>query len=192
MTVIQNDSATKLISPRELAARLAQAPAVDLIDVRTPGEFAAVHACSARLFPLDRLDPQAILQSRQGAADEPLYIICKSGARAAKACERFAAAGFASAICVEGGTSAWEQAGLPVVRGRGVISLERQVRIAAGLLVLLGVVGGALLGRWFFAISGAVGAGLVFAGVTDTCAMGMLLSRMPWNQRSCVSSACGK
>ena len=85
-------------------------------------------------------------------------------------------------VCVDGGTEAWEQAGLPVVRGRGVIALDRQVRIAAGLLVLLGVGLSLLVHPAFVAVSAFVGAGLVFAGITDTCGMAMLLAKMPWNQ----------
>ena len=85
---------------------------------------------------------------------------------------------------VEGGTKACEQAGLPLVRGKQVISLERQVRIAAGSLVLTGVILGWFVHPIFFGLSAFVGAGLVFAGVTDTCGMGLLLARMPWNRVS--------
>ena len=74
-------------------------------------------------------------------------------------------------------------AGLPVVRGKKAVSLERQVRIAAGSLVVIGVALGLLVHPVLFGLSGFVGAGLVFAGVTDTCGMGMMLARMPWNRR---------
>ncbi len=84
-------------------------------------------------------------------------------------------------VNVEGGTLAWDQAGYPVIRGRKVMSLERQVRIAAGSLVLTGI-GLSFLHPWLLGISAFVGAGLVFAGITDTCGMGMILARMPWNQ----------
>jgi rhodanese-related sulfurtransferase len=170
------------ITPAGLASLRAEGKAQNLIDVRTPSEYAAVHAQGARLVPLDRLDCAALIQSRQRDG-EPIYVLCKSGGRASKACAQFLAAGFADAVCVEGGTEAWERAGLPVVRGRPVMSLERQVRIAAGSLVLSGVVLGALVHWVFFGLSGFVGAGLVFAGITDSCAMGMLLAKMPWNQR---------
>lgn len=83
---------------------------------------------------------------------------------------------------VEGGTQAWNQAGLPVVRGKKAISLERQVRIAAGLLVVTGSVLGCFVSPHWIGLSAFVGAGLTFAGITDTCGMGMLLARMPWNQ----------
>ena len=83
---------------------------------------------------------------------------------------------------MEGGTSAWQSAGLPVVKGKQVMSLERQVRIAAGALVVLGAVIGHFVHPGGFALSAFVGAGLVFAGITDTCGMGMLIARMPWNR----------
>jgi rhodanese-related sulfurtransferase len=160
---------------------------MDLIDVRTPGEYAAVHATGARLVPLSGLDPKAIAAARQGQPETPIYLICKSGMRAGKAAEQLAAAGIDAAV-VEGGTDAWVAAGLPVVRGQGVISLERQVRIAAGLLVLLGAVLALEVHVWFLGLSAFVGAGLVFAGATDTCGMGMMLARMPWNR----GRTCGK
>jgi rhodanese-related sulfurtransferase len=172
-------------SPVEVFNRGSEGAHPQLIDVRTPVEYAEVHAEGARLIPLDKLEPEAVLSARNGSADEPLYFICKSGSRSAKAVEKFRAAGFPNAISIEGGTTAWEQAGLPVVRGtRKVISLERQVRIGAGLLVLLGVLLGWLVHPWFFGLSAFVGAGLVFAGITDWCGMGMLLATMPWNNRT--------
>ena len=85
---------------------------------------------------------------------------------------------------------AWEQAGLPMRRGPKAVSLERQVRIAAGSLVLLGAVLALTVHPWFALLSAFVGAGLVFSGVTDTCGMGMLLARMPWNQVKEQGMAC--
>ncbi len=85
-------------------------------------------------------------------------------------------------VNVEGGTQAWDQAGLPVVRGQQAMSLERQVRIAAGSLVVLGSALGAFVSPYWIGLAAFVGAGLVFAGITDTCGMGMLLARMPWNK----------
>jgi rhodanese-related sulfurtransferase len=166
-----------------------------LIDVRTPAEFAQVHAEGARSVPLDTLDPAAVMSTLGASAGAPLYVLCKSGARAAAACGKFHAGGFTNVFCVEGGTDAWERAGLPVVRGPGkVISLERQVRIAAGSLVLAGVLLGWLVHPGFYALCALIGGGLVFAGVTDWCGMGMLLARMPWNTRvappSDVAAAC--
>jgi rhodanese-related sulfurtransferase len=170
------------ISAKELADRC-QSCNVELIDVRTPAEFEECHAVAARCVPLDRLDPKAVMAARPDPSD-PLYVICRSGSRAKMACDKFRAAGFDNVVCVEGGTLAWDAAGLPVKRGRKVMSLERQVRIAAGSLVLLGVALGFLVHEALFGLSAFIGAGLVFAGITDTCGMGMLLARMPWNQRA--------
>ena len=92
--------------------------------------------------------------------------------------------GFTQPIVVTGGTLAWIDAGLPVTRGTAkVISLERQVRIVAGALVVTGVVLAQSVNHWFIGLSAFVGAGLVFAGITDFCGMGLLLARMPWNKR---------
>ncbi|MAT71270.1 MAG: sulfurtransferase [Planctomycetaceae bacterium] len=172
------------ISPQELSERLGSDPSAVLIDVRTPAEFREVHATAARNIPLDRITPQDI------DSGKTTYVICRSGSRAEKACEKLLGGGCGNVTNVEGGTQAWEAAGLPVVRGKKTISLERQVRIAAGSLVLIG----ALL-SWFYMpafvwLSAFVGAGLVFAGVTDTCGMGMMLAKMPWNQAG-GESCCG-
>jgi rhodanese-related sulfurtransferase len=178
------------IKPSELEALWRRGEAVDLIDVRTPVEYREVHAEPARLVPLDGLDPGAIMRARNGRGDRPLYIICRSGSRGRQACERFYAAGFTNVVNVEGGTLAWQRAGLPVVRGKKAISLERQVRIAAGSLVVLGTALGALVHPAFLGLSAFVGAGLIFAGVTDTCGMGMILARMPWNRAGQDTMAC--
>jgi rhodanese-related sulfurtransferase len=170
------------VSPAQLGAICESGKKIDLIDVRTPVEFREVHVEFARNVPLDRLDTAAIVQTRNGSSDEPLYVICRSGGRGHKACEKLLAAGLTNVVNVEGGTTACVEAGLPVVRGKKVISLERQVRIAAGLLVLLGVLLGWLVHPVLFGLSAFVGAGLVFAGITDFCGMGLLLARMPWNQ----------
>jgi len=163
-----------------------------LLDVRTPAEYAALHAEGARLVPLDHLDPAELMFARAGAPDEPIYLLCKTGTRAAKAYERFEAAGFHNVHCVDGGTDAWERAGLPVVRGSTkVISLERQVRIVAGSLVFVGVLLGWLVHPALYGLSAFIGAGLVFAGVTDRCGMGILLARMPWNTRAGAGSPSG-
>jgi rhodanese-related sulfurtransferase len=170
------------ISPQELQALRESGVSVELIDVRSPAEFREVHADLARNVPLHTLDPQALLAARNGHAEQPLYVICRSGPRAQQACQKLLDAGCGNVVNVEGGTLAWEQQGLPVVRGKKTISLERQVRIAAGSLVLLGAILGWTVHPAFIGLSAFVGAGLVFAGITDTCGMGLLLARMPWNQ----------
>jgi len=130
------------------------------------------------------------MASRESKNGEPLYLICHAGSRARQACEKFLAAGFTNVVNVEGGTEAYISAGLPVVRGPKTISLERQVRIAAGSLVLIGILLAGFVHPAFVALSAFVGAGLVFVGVTDTCGMGMLLARMPWNQATTNSPTC--
>ena len=169
------------ISPRELDARRANRQAVDLIDVRTPMEYRELHALPSRNVPLDILSPVDIIASR-GGRDGPLYVICQTGARGRRACERLMAAGLTQVVNVEGGPLAWVDGGLPVARGRKGVALERQVRIAAGSLVALGVLLGWLVHPGFIGLAGFVGVGLVFLGVTDTCGMGLILARMPWNR----------
>src|SRR5688572_22425403 len=116
------------ISPTELEAARASGRTVELIDVRTPAEYREVHIDFARNVPLERLTSELRAQSN-GSPREPVYVVCRTGNRAQKACEALIAAGHPAAINVEGGTQAWEAAGLPVTRGRRTISLERQVRI---------------------------------------------------------------
>jgi rhodanese-related sulfurtransferase len=172
-----------LISIPEFKRLFEQGNPLNIFDVRTPAEFAQVHAQGARSMPLDELDPAAIAAQRR-SSDEAVYVICQSGGRAGKACQQLTDAGLANVYSSEGGTAAWEKAGLPVVRGTSkVISLERQVRIAAGALVAIGVALGWTVHRDFLAIPAFVGCGLVFAGITDYCGMGLLLAKMPWNRR---------
>ena len=178
------------ISPQQIADLCKGSTRIDLLDVRTPVEYRELHIANARNVPMDRLDPVAVMQARTGSSEEPLYLICRSGSRGRQACEKFLAAGFTNIINVDGGTLACVEAGLPVVRGKKAISLERQVRIAAGSLVLLGVLLGWLVHPVLLGLSAFVGAGLVFAGVTDTCGMGMLLARMPWNQVKDAPTGC--
>jgi len=181
----------KSVSPVELNKTIASGGLVELLDVRTPGEFESAHVPGARLIPLDELDAGAFLKQR-GQAAQPVYVLCQSGGRARKAIEKLQQAGFGGCVLVEGGTQAWIDAGLPVTRGAtGVISLERQVRIAAGSLVLTGVLLANFVHPGFIGLSAFVGAGLVFAGVTDWCGMGLLLAKLPWNQKSaCASGSC--
>lgn len=174
----------EIVSPAELADVLKGGDAT-LVDVRTPAEFREVHVRGARNVPLDRLNA-ADFQGR----DQKLYVICQKGSRGAKACEQLAAGGVTNVVNVEGGTQACVSAGLPVERGQKSMSLERQVRIAAGSLVVIGTLLGAFVHPYWLGLAAFVGAGLVFAGVTDTCGMGMLLARMPWNQTAGGGASC--
>jgi rhodanese-related sulfurtransferase len=177
------------ITPSELADRRQRGETIDVIDVRTPIEYRTVHCPDARNIPLDRLDPAVVMKDRP--TDRPLFVICQSGGRGRKACERLVAAGFANVVNVDGGTGAWIAAGLPVVRGKSVMSLERQVRIGAGVMVVAGVVMGWFVHPGFLVLSAFVGAGLTIAGLTNWCGMGMLLAKMPWNQGSEESCSTG-
>jgi len=151
------------ITVQELGAMLKDGNSIDLIDVRTPGEFQEIHVS-------DR------------DTSRPLYVICRSGARGSQACAKLLQSGIGNVIHVEGGTMAWDKAGLPVVRGQGVISLDRQVRVAAGFLAFCGAVMALTLDPRWALLSGVVGLGLMHAGITNSCMMGLMLARMPWNQ----------
>lgn len=177
------------ISPQQLFELWQTGSKIELVDVRTPVEFEEVHVPFAHNIPLDRLDAAQLTAGRDGSPDR-LYVICRSGSRGQQACAKLHAQGRVQVVNIDGGTQAWEQAGLPVVRGKKAISLERQVRIAAGSLVLIGVVLGAFIHPYLLGLAAFVGAGLVFAGITDTCGMGMLLARMPWNQVAAPSANC--
>lgn len=175
----------KTIPPSELQTLLSQRPNLALLDVRTPLEFAEVHVPQARNEPLDRLDPELLLDTGRITLGEPAYLLCRSGQRAKAAAEKLKSVGFENSIVIDGGTLAWIEAGLPVERGEvKVISLERQVRIAAGAIVASGVLLSYFVHPAFIWLSGFVGAGLVFAGITDWCGMGLLLAKAPWNQRT--------
>ena len=174
----------KTVSPAHLQQLLDSHAGLTLIDVRTPLEFAEVHVPQARNEPLDQLDPKTLLASGQLPKEQPVYLLCRSGGRASKAAEQFAKAGHDIGVVVEGGTLAWIDAGLPVNRGTTkVISLEHQVRIVAGSLVLTGVLLAIFVHPYFIGLSAFVGAGLVFAGITDWCGMGLLLAKFPWNSK---------
>jgi rhodanese-related sulfurtransferase len=182
----------KLIPVHELETLLTNGAPVDLIDVRTPAEFAGIHVPGARLAPLEALDCGALLaehnKARYGA---PIYILCHSGARARKAAAKFAGAGFEECVVVEGGTQAWAEAGLPVERGaRAVLPLDRQLQIAIGILVLAGALLSQFVNHAWIWLSGFIGCGLIFAGLSGVCALRMVIARMPWNQVT-TKSCCG-
>lgn len=164
---------------------------VRLVDVRSPAEYESVHIDGAESQPLDRLAPDVIQSAGQDGG--PCVLICQSGVRASKAAKILADSGCQDIKILDGGVAAWQAAGYPVILGAFTMPLERQVRIAAGSLVLIGVVLGWLVNPLFYGLSGFVGCGLVMAGITDWCPMGLLIARMPWNQRggSCCGGCCG-
>ncbi len=174
---------TPTIDAPTLAERLGDAtgPAPTLIDVRTPVEFEAGHIPGAVNVPLDELkgsldDLGGVLQ------DHDVVLVCRSGQRAGQAQEALHGVGLGHSKVLTGGLVGWEATGGDVSRGRQAWELERQVRLAAGSLVVTGIVASTVAPRakWLAAF---VGGGLVFAAVSNTCAMGMALARMPWNKR---------
>ncbi len=162
------------ISPRDAAALLRDGAM--LVDIRDPDEHAREHIPGARNLPLASLSTIA-------STGHPILFHCRSGARTAANAARLAQAAPGCAVfVVEGGLDAWKQAGLAVAADRGQpLELMRQVQIAAGSMVVLGVALGATVTPWAFLLSGFVGAGLVFAGVTGTCGLARVLRHMPWN-----------
>ena len=151
-----------------------------LIDVRTPSEFAAGHIAGAINIPLDQIESRVA----DLYPDTLLVLVCKAGTRARMAAELVAPCRAKIAV-LEGGMDAWYHSGGSVVASsRTRWSLERQVRLGAGVLVLSGFIASLVLNpRWIF-LAAFVGAGLTFAGLTDICAMGAFLARMPWNRAS--------
>ncbi|HTJ79656.1 MAG TPA: rhodanese-like domain-containing protein [Rariglobus sp.] len=173
-----------IVFPAELNKRLMNGETCLVIDVRTPVEFSEVHAQTAVNIPLDRISGAELAAVGCSDCSRPVYLLCRSGQRATKAAEKLKADGFTQTVVIEGGTLAWIDAGLPVARGATkVISLERQVRIAAGAIVFSAVLLAHFVNPHFVWLAAFVGAGLVFAGITDFCGMGLLIARLPWNQR---------
>ena len=172
--------APSVLSPADLDALLRERPETRLLDVRTPGEFEAEHIAGAYNVPLDTLGEHGP-EIRAGVA-EPVVLVCRSGQRARKAEESLKAAGMTNLHVLDGGMAAWAAAGRPVRRGAPRMSLERQVRVAAGTLAATGGFLALFVNPLFAALPAFVGSGLVFAGVTDTCMMGMLLAKLPYNR----------
>lgn len=172
--------ASKVLAPSDLQKLRTEHPATRLLDVRTPGEFETEHIEGAYNVPLDTLGEHGP-EIRANVA-EPVVLVCRSGQRARRAEEALKAAGMENLFVLDGGMSAWGNAGMPVRRGEPRMSLERQVRIAAGAMVATGGFLALLVNPLFAVIPALVGSGLVFAGVTDTCMMGMAIARLPYNR----------
>ncbi|MFN8660464.1 MAG: rhodanese-like domain-containing protein [Thermomicrobiales bacterium] len=172
------------LEPVELQDLLQRHTALTMIDVRTPAEFSSAHIPGSYNVPLDQLPEHADLL--RSAGGEPVVLICRSGNRARQAETTLLGADLPRVHVLQGGLAAWEAQRLPLRRGATRWSLERQVRGVAGALVLGGVVAGWLVWPPLTALAAAVGGGLAFSAVTDTCGLAMLLSRLPYNrQPSC-------
>jgi rhodanese-related sulfurtransferase len=174
MTTLDNrvDAAT-------LEHMLVENPDVRILDVRTPAEFESAHIPGSYNVPLDMIADQAETLERNLHA--PVMLVCRSGARAAQACDKLAATGMSNRHILDGGIQAWDDGRRAVRRGTQRWDLERQVRLVAGSLVLLGVIGSIWVPGLVW-LAGFVGAGLTFAALSNTCTMGMLLSKLPYNQ----------
>ena len=163
----------------ELSTLLQSDQAARLLDVRTPSEFDNGHIAGAYNVPLDQL-PEHAHEVR--AAHGAVVLVCQSGRRAQKAEALLRSSGMANMHVLDGGMQAWLAAGYPARRIRARMSLERQVRIAAGAMVATGAIAALTVSPLWALLPAFVGSGLVFAGLTDTCAMGMLLARLPYNR----------
>ena len=148
-----------------------------LIDVRSVTEYASGHISGAVSVPLPELEAR-----RDDIRGEDLIFICERGVRAHMARKALLPC-FPHARVLSGGMHAWRKASFPIVRvSRSSWSLERQVRLIAGLIMLAGIVLGLTISPAWLAVSVIPAVGLIFAGLTDICPLGLLLGRMPWNQ----------
>jgi rhodanese-related sulfurtransferase len=169
-----------VLKPDELAQLLATRADIRVLDVRTPGEYETIHIRGAYNVPLDRLGEHGA--EIRATVAEPVVLVCQSGQRARRAESALRTAGMPNLHVLDGGVNAWSAAGHPVVRGSERVSLERQVRIVAGAIVALGAALALSVNPMFAVVPALIGSGLVFAGLTDTCAMGFLLARLPYNR----------
>jgi rhodanese-related sulfurtransferase len=179
-------STTGTVSPHELHARINTAAPPQLLDVRTPGEFETVRIAGARNVPLD------IIRERTSEIVDQLHgdvvIVCRSGQRAAQAAELLQEAGLTTAAVLDGGINGWEGHGLGVDRGTQHWEIDRQVRLVAGSIVLTSVVGSIAVPKLKWLAAG-IGAGLTYAAVSNTCAMGTALSKLPYNRTASADAA---
>ncbi len=170
-------SRKKEISISELRQMMSQGEPVVLIDVRSPGEFASGHVPEAINIPLEQVSARL-----SDLPNKPVAILCQSGRRAGMACEVLSDRRD-DLMIVEGGTQAWVKAGYGTVSTTGSRwSLERQVRLAAGILVLVGTGLSLFASQAWIGLAMFVGAGLTFAGLTNYCGMAMILAKLPWNK----------
>lgn len=174
-----NASIPATIGSQDLRALLDTAAAPRVLDVRTPGEFDTVHIAGAYNVPLDLLREHRDEIVKH--LDDDVVLVCRSGQRAAQAEAALRDAGLANVHILNGGITAWEATGFPVNRGTQRWDLERQVRLVAGLIVALSILASIVVPglKW---VAFAIGGGLAVAALTNTCAMGMLLARLPYNR----------
>jgi rhodanese-related sulfurtransferase len=165
------------ICPQVAAADVAAQAGLVLVDVRSPIEFETEHIAGSINVPLETLDSRCDEVPRNGQ----LVVICRSGKRAERGAYTLMGQGFQPKI-LEGGMVAWRNAGLPIKEGKKRLPIERQIQLIVGSGVLTGVLLGVFVNPWFLVIPGFFGAGLTFAGLSGTCALGILLGKAPWNR----------
>lgn len=172
-------TAPAIIDPQNLSDLLGSATPPRVLDVRTPGEFETAHIAGAYNVPLDLLREhrEEIIKH----LDEDVVLVCRSGQRAAQAEETLRGAGLGNVHILDGGITAWEARGFAVNRGAQRWDLERQVHLVAGSIVLSSILASVAVpkAKW---LAAAIGGGLTFASLTNTCAMGMALSKLPYNR----------
>jgi rhodanese-related sulfurtransferase len=179
---MSTDFAIHSVSVPEAQALVAR-PTTLVLDVRSPGEFETAHIDGAINLPVDQLDPH--LREIVAAGGGTLLVVCQSGGRAEQAATKLTREGKEDLVLLEGGMNAWHTAGAPVRRGEVQRwALERQVRLVAGSIVFLSVLASIWLpgAQW---VAAAVGFGLAFAALSNTCLMGMLLGKLPYNRTEC-------
>lgn len=150
---------------------------VTLLDVRSAIEFETEHIAGAINVPLEALD----VRFHEISQTDKLVVVCRSGKRAERAAYSLMGRGFSPSI-LDGGLIAWRKAGLPVQEGKKRLSIERQIQLVVGSGVLTGTLLGVFVNNWFLIVPGFFGAGLTFAGLSGTCALGTLLGKAPWNK----------
>jgi rhodanese-related sulfurtransferase len=178
--VMEKETIPTVVDVNQLEELLHERHDLRLLDVRTPAEYESVHIGGSYNVPLDTLGEHAA-EIREDV-DAAVVLVCQSGARSRQAEEALKRVGMPQLHVLDGGLNAWIAAGKPVRRGRERISLERQVRIAAGALAAAGGLLAVKAHPRFGLLSAFVGGGLVFAGITDTCGMARLLAKLPYNQ----------
>jgi rhodanese-related sulfurtransferase len=154
-----------------------------LIDVREPLEYRQQHAVGAELYPIDRLEGDGVLDRTDFGVnkDEDILVICQHGGRSNRVAEMLERKGYTNVSVVEGGTSAWAEAGLPT-RDEEVMDLKRQTYIAAGSIVVFSVIMSILRGRLWDLVTLGIGGGLIYGGITGDCRMSKILAQLPINQ----------
>ncbi len=191
-----SEAVNPTLCPRLTPAQVSALKDAVLVDVRSPIEFECEHIEGAINIPLDTLVDAPEARFEEVPRKGRLVMVCRSGKRAERGAYALMGRAFQPEI-LEGGMLAWRKAGLPVKEGKKRLSIERQIQLVVGTGVLTGVLLGAFVNPLFLIIAGFFGAGLTFAGLSGTCALGILLGKAPWNKleapasaRQCKKSSC--